>query len=476
MRVEVTKAWLETPEKICLEWSTDFDDSEVFKKHSLVISYDTEVSFSSELATFIFINTILVCYCKYYHESLIEFTLPIELSKSLQLNIEKYHSISFISNSVIDLNIRETYSKNISKYENALFYGGGKDSLLSALLQRSIYGAENIVLLRLVWDVNKENLTEKRAIIKAPLQYMKEIGVESVLVESNFHNIIKSRDIGKLPNLALYPALMLPLIISLGVKRVVNGYDAGHFHFPSNNKFTEGKMPFSSARPEQLSILSDSVEELVGKKLYFRNYNYAINENIAFEILSKAYKEHWNNIYMCERLAGKWCIKCKKCFLYSIACLSFKMESEFNLGYFFQNSVYIKELLNDVSENIDQKGTFCPPYIYRFSYPTHFCSMIRLCKNIDLDYARKKIEHSRYPEAYDNFMKIVSKYRVDSYTDYDYFWFSAYELDLITSKDPNGSAEREKMLSLLDNARVGISYKSKFIGLNRERGVLYDYS
>jgi len=476
MRVEVTKAWLETPEKICLEWSTDFDDSDVFKSRLLTITYDEEVPLNAGLATFIFINTILACYSKYYKREVIDYVLPAELSYSVETSIKQYHNIEFSSECSKVLSIEEKLATTDIEYENALFYGGGKDSLVSALIQKELYGASNIVLLRLVWDTDVNNLPIKRSIIEKPLNYMREIGIESKLIESNFHNIITNRHIGKLPNLALYPGLMMPILSKLNVKRVVNGYDPGLFHLPVLNKAGEKKlMPFSTARPEQLKILAESIEGMLKQKIYFRNYNYAINENIAFELLSKAFQEHWANIYMCERLVGKWCLKCRKCFLYAIACLAFEMESDFNLGYFFQTSKYIQDLVYEL-KSLDIESYSQPPYFDKFSAPTHFCVTIRLVNYINLDYAKSKIDHEKYNEAYNNFLDIIKTYKKDLFTDYDYFWMAAYEYDLLTSEDPNLKSERLKMLELLDNSRVGISYKRKFLGLNRDRDVLYDYS
>lgn len=458
-----------------VRWHVDFDDSKVFRSHELSINFNYSVNVNIYHVFFVFMNVITAIYCKFYKNRILSIHFPLKEEGNNIAIIKSYQNIEFNYFSIDDKNIVDLAYAPISpekKYRNALFYGGGKDSLLSALIQKKLYEKDEIVLLRLVWDENSDNLGHKKEAITNSLNEMKKLGISSHLVESNYHCIVASRQIGKLPNLVLYPSLMLPIIDIMGVSRIVNGYDASEFY----DSFNKNKaIRFLSARPENLKKLSDLTSTLLNRKVYYRNYNYGILPNLAFEIISKEFPESWGNIYMCERLSGKWCIKCRKCFTYALACLAYDMDSDFNLGYFFQTSIYVNRLLNGINENIvkGREGQ----YIELFSAKVHFIPMLSLLRKIDKKKVTERVHHLKYPDAADNLFRIIEYYsKNEEYADYDSFWGRACLYEMEQLKDPNMFFEKLKIFEMLINNEIGISFKSSIQGLNGFESVSYNYS
>lgn len=454
-----------------ITWSASDDLSNVFKSTTLTIKFDTPVNLNADIAAFTFLNIIVPCYYQ-SHDSDYEVSFPENITQEILDNSRKYHEfdkVNFINPEETEINSNSIDRTTTTDY--AIFYGGGKDSLLSAAIHQDVYGAENVTLLRLVWDVKTGNLDSKRDIISEPLKFMAKRGFKYEYVESNFHSIIFNRDIGKIPNFALYPGLMAPLISRRGFKQLAHGYDAGHFYkHPKVGK----KLHFQLVRPEYLKVLSSALSSAVAEPVAFKNFNYGFNAGVAFKLLAKGYPEYLPNIYMCERLAGKWCIKCRKCFFYALACLAYKCPSDFNLGYFFQNSQYVKDLVEEIAE-VYKSGSAKIRYVDKLAYRNHVCSTVQVAHDIDLNYARSRLWHQKYPDAFLNLVKIIEPYKNFNFPDYDAFWLRAYEEDARELGTDLNRDELKKLLSSLEKASIPISDKYQIGGINREMPVEHDY-
>lgn len=456
-----------------LHWEASNELDGVFISTSLSIRFDSTVALNADIAAFTFLSVIVPCYY-HSHNSSIEVTFPEHVSQEMIEDLAKYHDlkkVSFINPDSAEINHRRNNIAHSELSDYALFYGGGKDSLLSAAIHEDIYGAENVTLLRLVWDEKLGNLEKKREIISTSLSFMANRGFKFEYVESNFHTIIVDRSIGKIPNIALYPGLMAPLIARKGFKQLSHGYDVGHFHMPAN---ANREMPFKVVRPENLKILANGLSHVTAQPVIFTNFNYGLNAGVAFKYLAKAYPEYLPNIYMCERLSGKWCLKCRKCFLYALACLAYKCESDFNLGYFFHNSQYVKDLVAEIDKSFNEQAIY-PNYVYKFAYPTHLCSTVQVAHDIDLNYARDRLWHRKYPEAFLNLVKIIEPYKNMSFPDYDAFWLRAYEEDARELGGDADGATLKTLLKRLEEASIPISTKYTFDGYNRDTPVVYDF-
>lgn len=457
-----------TGKTVRLAWKEPEDRKGVFKEPLLTVRFDNAVDINRDVAAFTFMSVIAPCY---HNISAVPFSVgfPETVSRDIIEPIKRYHSLDRLSLPSGDREVSKVSARRTTSH--ALLYGGGKDSLLSAALQEDLFGAENVTLLRLVWDTNRDLLSQKRAIISDTIGFMEGRGFQHELIESDFHVNVSTRDIGKAPNVALYPGLMAPLLVGRKFKQIAHGYDVTHFHQPRTAK---SGMPFDAVRPEKMRILSQTLGTLSGEGITFKDYNYGIHPGIAIKLLAKEYPDYMSNLYMCERLAGKWCIKCRKCFLYALGSLAYRYRSDFQLGYFFQNSSYIRGLLEDVDLAFAEPRSE-PPYVKRFAYPTHVCSTIQIAHDIDLDYAKQQLDHPRYPDAYSNLLHIIMPFREFSFPDHDAFWLSAYNEDAEYLQNDQDGSQRDHLIKRFKSAGVPISSKKLFTGYNQDRKVEYRF-
>jgi hypothetical protein len=456
-----------------LLWEASPSLKGVFKSTQLTIKFNSSITLSADISAFIFLNVIVPCY-RHTKEGTIAVTFPKYVKQSIIQKLTNYHNLHNISfivpprQSPVSNETRQTL--NSKKY--ALFYGGGKDSLLSAAIHEDAYGANATTLLRLVWDVDPSKLNSQRELINGPLDFMSKRGFQYEYVESNYHAIVEDRNVGKIPNVALYPGLMAPLIAKKGYCQLSHGYDAAEFHLP---KKAGGKPRCKLVRPEQLNTLSCALSDALTNKISFRNFNYGFNPGVAFKLLARAYPQYLPNIYMCERIAGKWCIKCRKCFSYALSCLAYEIPCDFNLGYFFQNSAYIKDLIKEVEEAYSNTPESIK-YVTKFAAPRHLCSMVQIAHDINLETARRLLYHKKYSAAFVNLIRIIEPYKNFTFTDFDAFWMRAYEEDAMWAHENDTPNTLKNLIKRLNESAIPISSKYQFVGLSRTDKVNYNYT
>lgn len=460
--------------RLNIKWSIseDFTDN-CFKLRNLWVEYfdvfdinpaDVEIMFIALVAGTYALKNKDVSFCVYINhasdrkaEQVIEF---------LDVN-----NVIFFRHDCIE-NKPAHSSKYSPKKKYALFYGGGKDSLLSAAMHSEIYGHGSTTLIRLVWDENENNLTSKKEIFRSVSNFLVDKGFSFKYIMSNFHSTVSDRETGKLLNFALYPFLSLPLLSFESFSQISFGYDAGHFHKPINSK---RKVPFKLCRPEYLKKLQTAISMENSNHVKIKNFNYGINASVAFELICKRYPEYFSTMYMCERLSGKWCLKCRKCFFYALGCLSYKMTSEFNLAYFFQKSSYVKNVLLEISDlSCHYKKGDEAAYSKYFAYPTHTCSMLNMVSKVDLNYAFDTL--NQYDEAFDNFLKIYSWSKKFDYSEHGTYWLKAYDQDADILNNDDDAEVRNKILRIMLQENIPISDKAVFKGMNKDSVVTYDFS
>ncbi|WP_158685857.1 hypothetical protein [Achromobacter spanius] len=458
---------------INLFWENSETLNGVFKERNLQIKFDGAAKIDADIALYMFCSVIIPCYATLYKHP-ISVTFNYKSNESIPAQVLKYFDISNFS---VHIGTTESPSFQFGRpgaMTHALFYGGGKDSSLSAAIHADLYGAENTTLFRLVWDADLANLPRKKKIISEHLATLKAKGFDIRFVESNFHGIIESREIGKSANFALYPGLMAPALAAGKYVQAAHGYDGSEFHF--GNDSTK-RARFALVRPAAVNAYA-SVTGLALKRAFsVRNFNYGIGPVPAFKLLSSTYPEYFSNIYMCERLGGKWCLKCRKCFTYALACLANQEECDFNLGYYFENSKYVQDLVTEVESAFGEAIAQTPPQVDKFAHKNHTCAIIELASQIDPTYARQKLWHKRYRNSFLNLVRIIEPFHYYDYPDHSKFWLRAFEEDQYSSGIAIEEQQREKRI-LLDRcaqANVEVSYAYEFTGVNTGRVVSYRY-
>ncbi|WP_175121639.1 hypothetical protein [Achromobacter animicus] len=152
-------------------------------------------------------------------------------------------------------------------------------------------------------------------------------------------------------------------------------------------------------------------------------------------------------------------------------------ECDFNLGYYFENSKYVQDLVTEVESAFGEAIAQTPPQVDKFAHKNHTCAIIELASQIDPTYARQKLWHKRYRNSFLNLVRIIEPFRYYDYPDHSKFWLRAFEEDQYSSGITIEEQQREKLI-LLDRcaqANVEVSYAYEFTGVNTGRVVSYRY-
>lgn len=420
----------------------------------------------------IFPWVIMPAYCRSFNRKEIAIGV-FEGNLDTQKSLVEYHDLkNIIIESEFKAKITSSSKTNDAyikdkKGKYGLFYGGGKDSLLSAALHEEFYGAENTTLFRLVWDEKLENLEIKRNMMKGVSEFLIDKGFNFKFVESDFHSRAMNRTVGKQADLALYPGLMAPLIKKYEYKQLSFGYDATEYH----NGLDGNTVPFRRSRPEVLINLTAAMRDTFGSNITFKNFNFAFPPTTAFELLKKRYPEYLKNIYMCERLAGKWCCKCRKCFTYALYCLAYKWDKpDFIISRFFNQSIYIRKMIEEIN------GGWGYKYNKSISSIKHFPATLDLISNLDLEYVLKILSNKQYPNAIDNFMKIMKHFEGKKFPKHSKYWSAAYQYESRFMRNDEDGSIQEKMFSILNQHSVEICSDMTIEGMSGDEAVIYDFS
>ncbi len=92
---------------------------------------------------------------------------------------------------------------------------------------------------------------------------------------------------------------------------------------------------------------------------------------------------------------------------------------------FFQNSVYIKSLIDSIrNENQEFHSN---SVLNKICYPNHYNSTLDLISLIDIDYVKSKLTHKKYPESFSNFMSIIAPLMDQPKPHFSSFWQEAWK-------------------------------------------------
>lgn len=464
---------LQHPGQVTLTWKHSENLTGVFKETRLYVKFDEAITLDADIAQYMFFSVVIPCYATIHRQPFVV-DFPFKTDKRIAETILRYFNFSQVKVHIGTSDGPSFQHGGNNCRTHALFYGGGKDSSLSAAIHADLYGAEKTTLFRLVWDSDIANLSKKREIISDHLSFLQKRGFEVQFVESNFHCVIENRDVGKSANFALYPGLMAPALAAGKYIQAAHGYDGSEFHLGTN---PSQRARFALVRPEFISAYANATSLTLKRNFAVRNFNYGLGPNPAFKLLSAAYPEYYSNIYMCERLGGKWCLKCRKCFTYALASLANQKECDFNLGYYFENSQYVRELVTDVESGFADSPTQFPPQVDKFAHRNHTCAIIQLSRQIDPSYAREKLWHKKYRNAFLNLVRIIEPFRYFDYPEHSKFWLRAFEEDQHFAEISIEEQQREKtiLLERCSAAQVPINSDYELSGVNVSKIVKYRY-
>jgi hypothetical protein len=209
----------------------------------------------------------------------------------------------------------------------AIFYGGGKDSLLATGLLGEIYGRDQVLLIQYVapYTLTAGAMTshEQRQenLMLAPIR--EEAGVSTQRVYTDFLANLTPGNLSLRPHLQFYTAGALPVLLAYGVE--MSSFGATRTDYPILPRPNGGRQyVFARSRPEVLAAQSRHYQRVLGFDHTVTNINFPFTTVQDVTLLHQRYPELFPLAVMCTRGATRerWCYRCSKCLNYALYALA----------------------------------------------------------------------------------------------------------------------------------------------------------
>lgn len=243
---------------------------------------------------------------------------------------------------------------------SAVFFGGGKDSMLAACLLAEIDGSDQVLLVQYVRPMERDPkllAARERRQEKLMLRPAREaLGFTTRTVWTDLQAQFTPEGAGLRPGLELYTAGALPLLLAHGVRRAgfciawqsysIKLLPAGERHYR-----------YARARAEMLAAQSAHYRQAFGVDLEVTNYTLGYSSIAAFGILAMRYPDGLARIVMCNRarVHQRWCYHCLKCAEYALYSLRFGIvDPRFDYNHFFEDSRYMRDIATYAETGVER--------------------------------------------------------------------------------------------------------------------------
>lgn len=317
----------------------------------------------------------------------------------------------------------------------AVFFGGGKDSMLTASLLRELRGPERVVLIQFVAPlmpspdlaVRLEQRQHKLMLEPAHAS----LGVATQRVFTDYQATFAPEEANRRPHLELYTLGSLPVMLDRGVDFAsLSAPWSNHpIHLRPNGAV---QFVYRRSRPETLAAQSAHHRRVLGRELIITNLNLVFSEFSTVAILAERYPEAYRHIVMCTngRPRQRWCFRCMKCGTYALNGLALGLVDErFDYDRLFAVSNYVRALvaIAESGEELDADGN--APYHDILCAESSFRGMAHAIARVDPALIADRLSE----EAFTNLMTIISLYGnrtfpvVDGYAPESVPWIAGEE-------------------------------------------------
>jgi hypothetical protein len=204
-----------------------------------------------------------------------------------------------------------------------VFFGGGKDSTLSACLLSELYGADEVLLIQYVAPLQRgaalADRLERRQEESMLRPARERLGVATQRVWTDFQAQFRREGYGARPHLELYTLGALPVLLAWNLS--LCAFCHAWTDFPIR-RLRNGRVWFhhEQSRPEMLATQSTHYRSVLGVDLTVTNVNLPFSGLTAFRVLAKRYPWAFARIVPCTlgEVGERWCYRCRKCAWYPL--------------------------------------------------------------------------------------------------------------------------------------------------------------
>ena len=275
--------------------------------------------------------------------------------------------------------------------KHAVFYTGGRDSLLTtmALAEMSSGGMDDVLLVHLANSYGHlssggQQFAEARERrVLGPMRT--RFGFRTALARSTFQGTFQGTGAGFRPHFEHYHAGLLPLLLTWGVEFAALSLeiDAFHVHLPTAAR---ARVDFPLSRPEWLGAITRHRRATLGLPLEIGNLSWPLGQQASYRMLDERYPEAYPLVHPCDHPSGRWCYRCAKCLKHLLLTLAVgRRDASFDYSHALSRGKEMVETLARLPEVAPPDGSNSP-WLPEFCEDWLFDSLCFAVATIDLDH------------------------------------------------------------------------------------------
>ena len=273
----------------------------------------------------------------------------------------------------------------------AVFFGGGKDSVLATCLLSEMYGPDEVVAVQFVAALRSDPKligyleTRQEQLMLKPAREV--LGVATQRVWTNYQSIFRKEGYSLRPNLELFTVGSMPALLAWGVQVSTISFSWTTY---SLLRYADG-LPvyrYARSRHEALELQGRHFNAVLGVPLTFTNVTFPFNALLVYWLIAERYPKALPHVVMCT-VAGvdrRWCYQCKKCWLYGFLGLATGIiDSRFDYNQLLSESRFMKTLIDYSATGVEPTELGNVRWVIDFSNKRSFIMCCHMIARIDLD-------------------------------------------------------------------------------------------
>jgi hypothetical protein len=272
-----------------------------------------------------------------------------------------------------------------------VFFGGGKDSMLTACLLAEIRGPASVVLFQFVHpgrnpETEFDRLTTRQeTLMLRPAR--ENLGVSTQRAWTDYMAQIQFKGAGRGvgPHVELYSLGFLPALLDRDVSTCTPGLARTAYH---TRRTADGRAThrYEQSRPEMLAAQSRHYQRTFGAEITVTNLNFPFSPLLDFRLLAERYPPAVKKVVMCTAARGqeRWCYQCSKCaeyVFYSLRCGV--IDPGFDYDRFLAKSRYVARLIAFAVSGVELSVLGNAPWTPHLSPPAHYLSFCHAIAHTD---------------------------------------------------------------------------------------------
>jgi hypothetical protein len=295
--------------------------------------------------------------------------------------------------------------KLLERKENVVFFGGGKDSMLTTSLLSELYGSDRVLIVQFVAPTaSVAGLMERRARRQESLMLRparERIGVATQRVWTDYQANFRDGADRARPHVELFNVGALPLLLARGANLATFSYAWQEYPIRTGDDGSR-HFRYPRSRPEVLNAQSLHYRRTFGAEgLTLSNLALLFSSVSTLIMLTERYPERISHLCSCTSgdVDQRWCYNCKKCGLHVWFTLGRGwVDEEFDYERMLTTSRYVAKLVAYAQTGVDRSYYGNAPINLSISAPIGYQTTCHAIAGIRLEAMEDRLS----PEAFTN--------------------------------------------------------------------------